>query len=213
MRGVRIGVARQFFGKDSKVNAVYEAHLQTLKDGGAILVDVTFPTVADFGKDETTVLQYEFKTDLNKYLAGRNAKYKTLADLIKFNDDNKDRELPLFGQEIFIESEKRGDLTDKEYIEALQRIKRATQADGIDTIVLKNKLDAIVSPANGGTWSLAAIAGYPYITIPAGFIDEMPLGIGFFGRAFTEPQLIKIAYAFEQKSKARREPKFLPTFK
>ena len=202
LHGARIGVARQFFGKDAKVNAIYEAHFQTLKDGGATLIDVTFPTVADFGKDETAVLQYEFKTDLNKYLAARNAKYKTLADLIKFNEDSKDRELPLFGQEIFIESEKRGDLTDKEYIEALGRIKRATQADGIDAIVLKNKLDVIVSPANGGTWSLAAVAGYPYITVPAGFIDEMPLGIGFFGRAFTEPQLIRVAYAFEQKIKS-----------
>ncbi len=213
LRGMRIGVARQFLGKDAKVNAIYEAHWQTLKDGGATLIDVNFPTVADFGKDETTVLQYEFKTDLNKYLAARNAKYKTLADLIKYNDDNKDRELPLFGQEIFTESEKRGDLTDKEYIEALQRIKRATQTDGIDAVMTREKLDGIAAPAGGATWSLAAVAGYPYITVPAGFIDEMPLGIGFFGRAFTEPQLIKIAYAFEQKSKARREPKFLPTFK
>ncbi len=213
LRGARIGVARQFFGKDAKVIAIVEAHLQTLKDGGATLIEVTFPTVADFGKDETTVLQYEFKTDLNKYLAARNAKYKTLADLIKYNEDNSDRELPLFGQELFIESEKRGDLTDKEYVEALQRIKSATQTGGIDAIINKDKLDAIVSVAGGGTWSLAAVAGYPYITVPAGFIDEMPLGIGFFGRAFTEPQLIKIAYAFEQKSKARRAPKFLPTFK
>ena len=213
LRGARIGVARQFLGKDAKVNAIYETHFQVLKDSGATLIDVTFPTVADFGKDETAVLQYEFKTDLNKYLAARNAKYKTLTDLIKFNEENKERELPLFGQEIFIESEKRGDLTENAYIRALQNIKRAAQANGIDAVVAKDNLDAIVSPANGGTWSLAAVAGYPYITVPAGFIDEMPFGIGFFGRAFSEPQLIKFAYAFEQKTKMRRAPKFLPTFK
>ncbi|CAN5181630.1 amidase [soil metagenome] len=213
LRDARIGVVRQFFGRDEKVKAIIESHLQTLKDGGATLIDVEFPTIKDFGKYETAVLQYEFKTDLNKYLTARGAKYKTLADLIKYNEENKDRELPLFGQEIFIESEKRGDLTDNDYIEALQKLKKATQADGIDAVAVKDKLDAIVSTASGATWSLAAVAGYPYITVPAGFIDEMPVGIGFFGRAFSEPNLIKIAYAFEQKTKARQTPKFLPTIK
>ena len=124
LRGARIGVARQFFGRDEKVKAIIEAHLQTFKEGGATLIDVEFPVIKDFGKYETAVLQYEFKTDLNKYLAARGAKYKTLAELIKYNEENKDRELPLFGQEIFVESEKRGNLTDKDYIEALQILKK-----------------------------------------------------------------------------------------
>jgi amidase len=210
LRGARIGVARQFLGKNAKLDAVIEPHLQTLKDGGAILVDVVFPTIPKFGEDETNILLYEFKDGLNKYLAARNSPYKTLADLIKFNEDNKDREMPLFGQELFLQAEKKSDLETREYRLALQKLKVGTQASGIDAVAAKDNLDAIVSPTVGGTWSLAAVAGYPYITVPAGFVDGLPAGIAFFGRAFSEPQLIKIAYAFEQKTKMRQIPKFLP---
>ena len=118
--------------------------------------------------------------------------------------------MPLFGQELFEQSQSKGDLTDKIYIDTLNRIKQATREKGIDAVVAKDKLDVVVAPATGATWSIAAVAGYPYITVPAGFIDALPAGIGFFGRAFTEPQLIRIAYAFEQKTKARRTPQFLP---
>ncbi|HXH71175.1 MAG TPA: amidase [Pyrinomonadaceae bacterium] len=210
LRGARIGVARQFLGKNAKLDAVIEPHLQVLRDGGATLIDVTFPTIPKFGDDETEILLYEFKADLNKYLAARNSPYKTLADLIKFNEDNKDREMPLFGQELFLQAEKKGDLETREYRLALQKLKVGTQANGIDAVAAKDNLDAIVSPTVGGTWSLAAVAGYPYITVPAGFVDGLPAGIAFFGRAFSEPQLIKIAYAFEQKTKMRQIPKFLP---
>ena len=211
LRGARIGVARQFIGNNAKSKEIFESHLKVLKTGGATLIDVAFSE--DFGKmgdDRLNVLLYEFKTDLNKYLAERRSPYKTLADLIKYNDDNKDREMPLFGQELFTQSQSKGDLNDKEYLSALQKIGKAAREDGIDSVAAKDKLDAIVSPAVGATWSLAAVAGYPYITVPAGFVDGLPSGIGFFGRAFTEPQLIKIAYAFEQKTKMRQTPKFLP---
>ncbi len=212
LRGARIGVARQFAGNNAKPKEIFESHLEVLKANGATLIDVTFPV--DFSKladDRLQVLLYEFKTDLNKYLAERRAPYKTLADLIKFNEENKEREMPLFGQELFLQSQSKGDLTEKAYTDALQKVKRASREEGIDAVVAKDRLDAIVSPAVGGTWSLAAVAGYPYITVPAGFVDGLPVGIAFFGRVFTEPQLIKIAYAFEQKTKMRQTPNFLPT--
>jgi amidase len=117
--------------------------------------------------------------------------------------------MPLFGQELFLQSESKGNLTDDAYLQALQKVKKAARENGIDAVVAKDKLDAIVSPAVGGTWSLAAVAGYPYVTVPAGFVEGLPVGIAFFGRAFAEPQLIKIAYAFEQKTKMRQTPKLL----
>ena len=210
LKGARIGVARQFIGNNAEVKKIFESHLETLKSSGAELVDVQFSeNLSKLGDDRLNVLLYEFKTDLNKYLAGRGSKYKTLADLIKYNEENKDREMPIFAQELFEQSQAKGDLTDKAYLDSLQKLKRATREDGIDAVVSKDKLDAIVAPAGGATWSIAAVAGYPYITVPAGFVEGLPVGIGFFGRAFSEPQLIKIAYAFEQKTNARREPKYL----
>jgi len=213
LKGARIGVARQFFGNNEAVKKTIEAHLDVLKSNGATLVDVTFPEYSKMGDDRLLVLLYEFKTDLNKYLAARGAKYKTLADLIKYNDENKDKEMPLFAQELFLQAQEKGELTDKAYTDALQKNKRAVREDGIDAVMANDKLDAIVSLAGGATWSIAAVAGYPYITVPAGFFEGLPLGVGFFGRAFSEPQLIKYAYAFEQKTKARRTPEFLPTYK
>lgn len=215
LRVARIGVARQFLGNNETVKKIMENHFETLKAAGATLIDVNFPVdYSKLGDDRLLVLEYEFKTDLNKYLAARGAKYKTLADLIKFNEDNKTSEMPLFGQEIFEQSQAKGELTDRAYLDALEKVKRSTRDEGIDAVVAKDKLDAIVAPAGGATWSIAAVAGYPYITVPAGFgADGLPVGIGFFGKAFSEPQLIKFAYAFEQKTKARRKPEFLPTFK
>ncbi len=211
LRGARIGVARQFVGTNAKQKELFESNLENLRSGGATLIDVNF--TEDYGKladDRLLVLLYEFKTDVNKYLAERGGAYRTLADLIKFNEENKTREMPLFGQELFEQSQSKGNLTDKIYIDTLNRIKQATREKGIDAVVAKDKLDTVVAPATGATWSIAAVAGYPYITVPAGFIDALPVGIGFFGRAFTEPQLIKIAYAFEQKTRARRAPQFMP---
>jgi amidase len=210
LKGARIGVARQFIDNKTPGGKLAEQNLAIMKDLGAIMVDVSFPVVQGFSDMQREVLLYEFKEGLNKYLAGRGAKYKTLADLIKFNEDNKEKEMPIFGQELFLEAEKRGEATKDAYLKALQTIKKTTRQDGIDAAIEKEKLDAICAPAGGSTWSIAAVAGYPYITVPAGFIDGLPAGMGFFGAAFSEAALIKYAYAFEQATKKREAPKFLP---
>lgn len=228
LRGKRIGVVRQTFGKNAKIDAVIEPQLQGFKEGGATLVDVEFPTNGKFGDAEFEVLLYEFKADLNKYLATRGGKHKTLTDLIKFNEENQAKEMPYFGQEIFYMAEKKGDLNDRKYRLALQKSKLLTQAQGIDLVMNKNKLDAFIAPSGGVAWmtdlvngdcgvfegmtSIAAVAGYPGITVPAGYVQGLPCGISFFGRAFSEPVLISIAYAFEQMTKARKVPQFLPTY-
>jgi amidase len=209
LRGAKLGVARQFIDGKTNGGAIAEKHLELLKSLGATLIDVEFPMLENVGTLRTDVLLYEFKADLHKYLAGRDSQYKTLADLIKFNNDNKEKEMPLFAQELFEQAEAKGPLTDDAYLKALAAVKKNTREDGIDAVVDKNKLDAIVSPS-GGTWSIAAVAGYPYITVPAGFVDGIPVGFAFFGKAFTEPTLIKFAYAFEQATKLRETPKFLP---
>jgi amidase len=229
LRGARIGVARQFWGKNAQLDKTLNDSLEQMKQAGAILTDVKFATFEKYGDAEFEVLLYEFKADLEKYLAERNSPYRTLADLIKFNEDNAAREMPYFKQEIFEQAAKKGNLQTRAYRLALQKSKLLTQEQGIDDVMTKNKLDAIVAPSNAPTWmvdlvsgdcggsyigssSLAAIAGYPNITVPAGFMKELPVGVSFFGRAFSEPTLIKIAYAFEQLTKARKSPKYLPTY-
>ncbi len=227
LKGKRIGVGRQYFGRNDKVDKVIEPLLQVLKDGGATLIDVTFPKLQNFGDAEYDVLLYEFKADLNKYLAGRSGQYKTLADLIAFNDKNADKEMPYFGQEIFIAAQEKGDLTERAYQINLLQSKQMTQEQGIDAVMDKEKLDAIVAPSGGTAWmtdlvggdcgvfessSMAAVAGYPNITVPAGYVQGLPVGISFFGKAFTEGQLIECAYAFEQATKRRVPPKFLSTY-
>ncbi|RYX80551.1 amidase, partial [bacterium] len=197
LNGARIGIARQFFGDNEQVNALLESHLQLLVNAGATLIDVTFTIPDNFWDDEHEVLLCEFKADLNQYLAARHAPYKNLAEVIQFNEDNKDREMPLFEQELFQQAQQKADLQNDAYRQALHRLKLATQEQGIDAIMANHNLNAIVSLSGGGTWSLSAIAGYPHITVPAGFSEGLPIGLGFFGRAFSEPQLIKYAYAFE----------------
>jgi amidase len=198
-----------------------------LKNGGATLVDVEFPKLRSFDDQELEVLLYEFKEDLNKYLAARGGQYKTLRDLIAFNEKNADKEMPYFGQEIFFQADAKADLNDRAYRIALLQSKLMTQEQGIDGVIAKEKVDAIVAPSGGVAWltdlvsgdcgvfessSLAAVAGYPNITVPAGYVQGLPAGISFFGGAFSEPTLIKIAYAFEQMTMARRPPQFLPTY-
>ena len=161
------------------------------------------------------------------HLAGRGGANKTLKDLIAFNEKHADKEMPYCGQEIFIQAEAKGDLNDRAYRIALLQSKLMTQEQGIDGVMDKDKLDAIVAPSGGAAWmtdlvngdcgvfessSVAAVAGYPNITVPAGYVQGLPAGISFFGRAFSEPTLIKIAYAFEQATMARRPPKYLPTY-
>ena len=196
-----------------------------MKRNGATLVDVKFPGLSKFGDAEFEVLQFEFKDGLEKYLAGRGSRYKTLDDLIKFNNENAAREMPHFKQEIFETSAKKGPLTSKEYLDARALSLKHTR-DEIDAAMNQHKLDAIVAPSNAPTWmidlvngdcgsnyisssSLAAVSGYPSITVPAGFIRELPIGLTFFGRPYSEHDLIRFGYAFEQATKARRKPKFL----
>jgi len=227
LKGMRIGVGRQYFGRNVKVDKLIEAHLEALKNGGATLVDVEFPKLRSFDDQELEVLLYEFKDDLNKYLAARGGQYKTLRDLIAFNEKNADKEMPYFGQEIFFQADAKADLNDRAYRIALLQSKLMTQEQGIDGVIAKEKVDAIVAPSGGVAWltdlvsgdcgvfessSLAAVAGYPNITVPAGYVQGLPAGISFFGGAFSEPTLIKIAYAFEQMTMARRPPQFLPTY-
>ncbi len=229
LQKMRVGVARDYWSKNADVDKLMNDALDAIKNAGATLVDVKFPTIQKFGDAEFEVLLYEFKTDLEKYLLERNAPYKTLADLIKFNEENAEKEMPYFKQEIFEMAAKKGNLQTRAYRLALQKSKTLTQAQGIDAAMTNNKLDAIAAPSNAPVWttdlingdcgsgyvsssSLAAVAGYPNITVPAGFAKELPIGISFFGRAFSEPTLIKIAYAFEQTTNARRIPKLLTTY-
>jgi amidase len=228
LRGARIGVARDFWGKRADLDAVLSGALEAMKKAGAILIDVRLPNLTKIDAPEGIVLQYEFKDGLEKYLRARNAKYRTLDDLIKFNKDNAAKELTYFGQSIFEASAKRGDLNSKEYTDALAASRKYSRDEGIDQALKENKLDAIVAPANAPTWltdlvngdcfsgyvgssTPAAVAGYPNVTVPAGFIRELPIGVSFIGRAWSEPSLINIAYSFEQATKARRRPKFLAT--
>ena len=227
LKGARLGLV--IFAPQRNADAYkayYKPFLDKLTAAGATLVDVTFPDYAPTQADRSNILNYEFKTDLNKYLAGRGSKYKTLEDLIKFNDDNKDTELQVFGQEIFIESQKKGDLTDKIYLDAIAKVRKSVRDDGIDALLSKNNLDALVGPTGGQAYSIAAVAGYPSITVPLGLRDIPPstnqagtaipattqaTGMLFFGTAWSEPKLIKYAYAFEQMTKGRVTPQFLPT--
>ncbi|HKP68959.1 MAG TPA: amidase [Pyrinomonadaceae bacterium] len=212
LKGARLGVVMQYTTRP-ELKEYFAKYIAVLREAGATLVDVTFtPDYSKLGNDRTNILLYEFKTDLNKYLVARGAKYKTLDDLIKFNDENKDKELPKFGQELFEQSSKKGDLTDKAYIDARAQMTKVTREEGIDAVLTSNKLDALVTPTSGATWSIAAVAGYPYITVPVGLRDNTPSGMGFFGAAWSEPKLIGYAYAFEQLTRGRIVPTYLPTY-
>ncbi len=228
LKGARIGVVRSYWGRRPEVDAVMDAALDAMRSEGAVLTDIQIPTLGKFGDSEYKVLLYEFKNDLEKYLKERGAEHSTLDELIQFNTDNAAREMPYFKQEIFEEAAKLGPLTDDDYVKALADCREKTQKQGIDAVADANRLDAIVAPSNAPAWmidtingdcgsgyisssSIAAVAGYPNITVPAGFSSGLPLGISFFGKAFTEHKLISIAYAFEQATKARRQPTFLQT--
>lgn len=228
LRGARIGVARDYWGRRDDVDVVTNAALEVMKKAGAELIDVKFPDLRKFGDAEFLILQYEFKDGLEKYLRERGSRHKTLDELIKFNNDNAARELPYFKQGIFESSAKKGDLKSKEYLDAIETCNKYARK-AIDSTMNEHNLQAIVGPSNAPTWmidtvngdcgsgyvgssSMAAVAGYPNITVPAGFIKELPIGISFFGKSWSEPTLIKLAYSFEQTTKARRKPKFLSTY-
>lgn len=229
LKGARIGVARKFFGRTARATRVLSEAVGLMKNAGAEIIDpAELPAHGEFGASEGLLMLYEFKAGINAYLAslGPNAPVRTLDDIIAFNERHRDRELQFFGQETLIKSLEKGPLTEPEYQEAVSRAKRLAGKDGIDAIMDEHRLDALVAPTSGpagtidylygdrgegGSSSPAAVAGYPSITVPAGHHAGLPVGISFFGRAWSEGTLIKLAYAFEQRSKARMVPKFLPT--
>jgi len=229
LKGARIGVVRRYFGLLDAMDPIIEDALDAMKREGAILVDPTkIETLGKLGDSEMTVFLYELKADMNAYLArlGPSAPVHSLKEIIEFNERNKKLEMPYFGQDIFIKSEAKGPLTTKEYLNALEKDRRLARTDGIDAVMDKLKLDALVAPTEGPAWvtdlvtgdhflgsssTAAAVAGYPSVTVPAGFVFGLPVGISFFGRAWSEPVLIKLAYAFEQATKFRKPPRFLPT--
>jgi amidase len=229
LKGARIGVARKYFGFSDAVDSLMNDLLDEMKRAGAVIVDpADLDSHGKFDDTELLVLLYELKTDLNAYLAARPGAPKTLKDLIDFNDHNKDKEMPYFGQDLFIKAQGKGPLTEKEYATALEANRRLSRKEGIDALMDKFHVDAIMAPtgspawitdwvdgdhAGGGSSNAAAVAGYPDITVPAGFIFGLPVGASFFGRAWSEPVLLKIAYGFEQLTKARRPPQFLPSAK
>ncbi len=229
LRGARIGVVRKYFGFLDGVDKIIEHALEVLKQEGAVLVDpVEIDAIGKMDEAETTVLLYELKADMKAYLSrlGPGAPVHSLKDIIDFNETNAAREMPYFGQDMFLKAEAKGPLTDKEYIDALEKNHTMSREEGIDAVMTKFNLDALVAPTDGPAWmtdlicgdhflggssNLAAIAGYPSITVPAGFLFGLPIGISFFGRAWTEGTLIKIAFAFEQATHARKRPMFRPT--
>ncbi|MGA2747228.1 MAG: amidase [Verrucomicrobiota bacterium] len=229
LRGARLGVARKFFGILDEVDRLMEDAIAEMKRQGAIIVDpADLPTHGQFGGDaETDVLLYEFKSDLNNYLAGLgpSAPVRSLKEIIEFNEKNKAREMPFFGQDLFLKAEAKGPLTEKSYLDALAGNQRLTREEGIDAVMAKHELDAIIAPTTGpaqltdllwgdrdtgGCTTPAALAGYPHLTVPAGHVMGLPVGLSFFGRAWSEGKLLQLAFAYEQATQARKPPQFLP---
>jgi amidase len=229
LRGARLGVARKYFGGPEAVDKIMEAAIAKMKQLGAEIVDpADLPTHGKFGGAEFEVMLYEFKADLNAYLAelGPNAPVHTLKEIIEFNERNRDKEMPFFGQETMLKAEAKGPLSEKAYLEAREKCRRLSRDEGIDAIMGEHRLDALVAPTTGpahvtdlvygnrgigGSTSPAAMAGYPNITVPAGFVSGMPVGISFFGRAYSEPVLLKLAFAYEEGTKVRKRPEFMAT--
>ncbi|MGA7629152.1 MAG: amidase, partial [Terriglobales bacterium] len=232
LNGARLGVVRKYFGFNDAVDKLMERLIGEMRHAGAEIIDpADIPTIGKFDDSEMTVLLYELKADLAAYLARRSETsignpIKSLKDVIDFNERNRDREMAFFGQDLFVKAQQKGPLSSKEYLDALEMNHRLSRAEGIDFVMDKFKLDALVAPTGGPAWvtdlingdhsaggssSAAAVAGYPNINVTAGYLWGLPVGISFFGRAWSEPTLLKIAYSFEQLTKARQKPRFLAT--
>ncbi len=227
LRGMRLGVARKFFGYNRDVDGLMEIAIGEMKKLGAVIVDpADLPTHGKFDDSEFDAMLYEFKDGLNRYLAGTAAsvQVRSLDALIAFNEKNRAREMPYFGQEILVKAQQKGPLTEKAYLDAVTKNRQLSRGQGIDAVLAKDKLHAIIAPAGGPAWltdlllgdhdiggssTPAAVAGYPNITVPAGFVRGLPVGISFFGAAWSEGTLIKIASGFEAGVKARKKPGFL----
>ena len=230
LKGARIGVVKkQFGGRNDLASAEVEKALEAMKAEGAILVDVAeLPNTDKYGKTELTVLYYELKAAMAAYLAeyAPGSKVKSLEDIVAYDEKNKSKVMPYFGQEHFLEAVKKGGLDTPEYIEALATDLKYSREEGIDKVLRENNLDALVAPtgspawmtdfirgdaAGGGFTSPAAVAGYPHVTVPAGFVHGLPCGVSFVGTAWSEPKLIALAYAFEQATRYRRPPAYRKT--
>ena len=230
LKGARLGIVRSMFGSNALVERVINDALAELARLGAELVDpVEVEAHGKVDDAEWTVLQYEFKHGINAYLAslGAGTPYRDLEQLIAFNEQHRDRAMPWFGQEIFIAAQEKGPLDSKEYLDALATCRRLSTAEGIDLVMNKHGLDALVAPTGdpaftidlvngdhytgGGVSTLPAVSGYPHLTVPAGEVFGLPVGLSFVGRAWSEPKLIGLAYAFEQATRHRRAPGFLRT--
>jgi len=222
LQGKRIGVLRSWYGigTNPAVDALYEASIAAITAAGAEIVDDIEIDTAGMGDAEYEVLLFEFKSDLRAYLEGSHAPYASLTELMAFNEDNDAAVMPFFGQDIFTKAESRGDLDDPSYLEALASSKRIAR-DGLDGALDEHDLDALIAITNGPAWmidhvngdsfhigssSLAAVSGYPNVTVPAGFVSGLPIGLSFIGKPWNEKQLIAIAYAFEQATSARKPP-------
>ena len=224
LRGARIGVARKLAGFNDRVDRLFEDALVAIRDLGAELVDpADIPHTDELEDPELEVFLYEFKADLEAYLGslGPSQPYRTLADLIAFNAEHADVEMPFFGQELFEKAAERGPLTEPAYLEALEICRRLSRTEGINAVMDERRLDALVAPSNAPAWRTdyangdhyvggnstpAAVAGYPNVTVPMGFAFDLPIGISFMGRAWSEGTLIRLASAFEQATRHRRPP-------
>jgi amidase len=227
LRGARIGVHRKAFGFHPEVDRIMEENLVALTKAGAIVIDpADIPHVGEYDDSELETLLYELKADMNAHLGslGAGAPVKSLADVIAFNEAHRAEEMPFFGQELFVKAEAKGPLTDKTDLDALEKCRRLSRREGLDAVMDEHQLDAIVAPTGGPAWvtdcvngdhfgggssTPAAVAGYPAVSVPAGFVFDLPVGISFMGRAWSEARLIGIAYAFEQTTRVRRPPRFL----
>lgn len=227
LKGKRIGVEKDFLNEHERVDVLFKHAIDQMKKLGAIVIEVDYMKTQDLGDAESTLLQYEFKDGVNAYLSKSNAKVKSLDDVIAFNKNHEDRVMPAFRQELLEISTAKGNLDSKEYKEALRKILNVRKLLAAE--FEKNKLDALCGPATGPSWCIdpvngdfwtgygsygpAAVSGFPSITVPMGDVNEIPIGISFLGRAYDEPGLISIAYAYEQVSKNRKAPRFLKSVK
>ncbi|NCW44424.1 MAG: amidase [Gemmatimonadaceae bacterium] len=229
LSGARIGVSRNMAGFHPAVDAAFNQALDVLRGAGATVIDpCNVPTVGKYDADEFTVLLYEFKDGLNAYLASRGdtVAHRTLDDLIAYNTAHAAAEMPWFAQELFEQANAKGALTDTEYTQALARCRTLSRDEGLDALFREHRLDAVVAPSNGPSWvtdwingdkysggnsSVAAVAGYPSLTVPMAYVSGLPLGLSFIGTAYSEARLLGLGYAFEQKTRVRKAPTFRRT--
>lgn len=227
LKGKRIGVEKSFLKVHESVDALLQEALETMRKQGAEIVEVDFrDRVKGVSKDEYSVLQFQFKDGVNKYLSTSNAKVKSLAEVIKFNQENEDKAMPFFKQEILVGSEEKAGIDSKEYVDAVTQM-QAGARKGIDETLTEFKLHAIIGPTNGPSWctdlvngdsftgygmySTAAVAGYPHISVPMGLVHGLPVGLTFVAGEFQEGELFTLGYAYEQASKKRKAPQFMPS--